>query len=177
MRYAIVRLEPLAIVRGWNALPPSLDLPNGKRVVSPVLEEHVGGELDGYRFVTVVEVGFDQQGPYYTPGGDTLSLDGGMLTVTRSWTAWTQEEIDAADQARRDAIAAQLSDVDDLTRAALLVMLDEFNRHSAVHRAILAAAAAATSLADFKARMGQITGIPERTPQQLLDAAIGKLGS
>lgn len=173
MPYTIENNDTGERVRRFGSLPKSFDLPDGRRVIAPVA---VGDEGLGHRFIQIDEVDFQRPGTYFTQGADTESRVGSIVTITRSWVAWTQTEIDAYEAARLDDIAAQLAGVDDLTRAAMLVILDEFNRHSVVHRAILKAAADATNLASFKTAMAAITSIPERTPLELLSAARAKLG-
>lgn len=79
--------------------------------------------------------------------------------------------------ATRNKLVTKLDDQEELLRAVVLVLLDELNLHSTVTTAILQAAASATSLADFKARMGQIPPIPQRTVQQLRTAILNKLGT
>lgn len=174
MPYAIENIETGAIVRRFASMPEAFDLPDGRRVVAPVA---VGDEGLGHRFIEVIEVNFSRPGPYYTQGDDTTERDGNTITVTREWVAWTQQEIDAHVASQRDTLAAMLDQQEDILRAVFAVFIDEFNRHSEVHRSILAAAAAATSLADFKTRMGDIQGIPERTFNQLRQAVRNKLGT
>lgn len=172
-KFAIEKIDTGERVRVFASLPTSLDLPDGRRVVSPV---KVGDEGLGYRLIQVDEVDFAPPFDRMHRGDDIETRDGNVVTITRQWAAWSQPEIDADRQAQLDRIAGFVVDTDNPVRAALLVLLDEFNRHSVVHRGILAAAAAASSLADFKTRMGQVTGIPARTPQDLLGAVRAKLG-
>lgn len=86
--------------------------------------------------------------------------------------------VDAAElNAMRDAIAAALDSAEDILRALTLTIMDELNRHTTLEENIFAAAAAATSLADFKTRMAAVTQIPQRTITDLKIAIRNKLGS
>lgn len=171
--YAIERIADGAIVRRFGALPKAFDLPDGRRVVAPV---KVGDEGLGHRFIQIDEVDFAAPSQFYTQGEDVTSRQGAVVTVTRSWAAWSAAEIAAWHEARRDAIAAQMDAVDDVVRAAVLVIMDELNRHSMKLDAVLAAAAGASSLASFKTAMAAIQPIPQRTAADLKAAIRQKLG-
>lgn len=175
MAYAIIKIEDNTIFQRFNVIPKRFQI-GTRRIVSP---PKVGDEGLGYRFVDLVEIDFSRPGPHYTQGTDTaeLSGDGLTLTVTRSWTAWTQAEIDAYESGLKDATADQFDDVSGVFRAMALVMLDESNRHCAQITAILQAASDATSLATFKSAMGSIQPIPQRTSAQLKAAVRAKLGN
>lgn len=92
-----------SLIRLWSDFPKALELPNGKRIVSPVGPEHFGKELDQYRFVEVVRVDWNAPGQYYTKASETYSLGLVAITLTRTWTAWTQAEIDAFKAAQKQA--------------------------------------------------------------------------
>jgi hypothetical protein len=175
MSYAVENIATGQIVQRFPTIPASLEvLVDGhkRRVVSPV---KVGDEGLGHRFIEVEEVGFARPGQYFHQGADTVTgRVGNKVTMTRQWTPWTQAEID--EQQRLDTIATDATRTDSAIRAAMLVILDEFNRHSASQRAILDAANKATSLADFKSRMDLIDDIPVRTQSDMLNALRGKLG-
>lgn len=98
-----------------------------------------------------------------------------------SITEMSQAEKDALDnaalQASRDALANQIDQVEDVLRATLLTVLDEFNAHAAKINAILTAADNATNLNDFKTAMLAITDYPQRTIAQLKTTIRNKLGS
>lgn len=105
---------------------------------------------------------------YWIITGDTVSL----------MDAGARASLDAAElDAERDAIAAAIDQVESYARAFVLMLLDEMNAHATAVSAILDAADAATSLADFKNRMGQISALPQRTVDQLKSALRAKLGS
>lgn len=59
---------------------------------------------------------------------------------------------------------------DRLIRALALMILDEFNAHTTFEASMLAAIAAAASLADLKTRMAAIVPVPQRTTVQLIAA-------
>ena len=64
-----------------------------------------------------------------------------------------------------------------LLRAVILILVDEFNRHSDRTNAILTAVGDATSLATLQSAVGLINPIPARTGAQLKAAAIAKINS
>jgi len=64
-----------------------------------------------------------------------------------------------------------------LVRALMEIVLDEFNLHALKHNAILDATDAATSLADFKARVALIPDYPARTAAQLVNAIKTKISA
>lgn len=172
IRYVIENIKTGEFVRSFGSLPKSLELPDGRRVISPV---QVGDEGLGCRLIQVNEVDFNQPGQFYTKGEDTTTRVGNVVTITRSWTPWTQAEIDAWHVSRREEIVSQIDNVDDVVRAAVLVIMDELNRHSAKLDAVLGAAAGASSLASFKTAMGQVGGIPQRSGADLRAAIFAKL--
>lgn len=79
--------------------------------------------------------------------------------------------------AQRDALAAQLDNAENVLRAMVLILMDELNLHSARLESILAATAAASTLANFKTGMAAIAPIPQRTGVQLKTAIRNKLGT
>ena len=64
-----------------------------------------------------------------------------------------------------------------LVRALMEIILDEFNLHAAKHNAVLDAADAAASLADFKTRVALIPDYPTRTAAQLVSAIKAKIAA
>jgi hypothetical protein len=93
-------------------------------------------------------------------------------------TAGEKDAVDAAALvASRDSAVAQVDQTEDVLRALLLTLLDEFNAHATKTNAILDAVDAATSLADMKTRVGTINDHPQRTVAQLRTAIRNKLGS
>lgn len=175
MAYAIEKIDTGERVRRFDSLPKSLEVNidgRNRRIISPV---QVGDEGLGYRLIELREIDFMPPGKFYDQGQDVETRQGNVVTVTRQWIPWEQSRIDEWQAGRLDDIAAEISAVDAPVRAALLVVLDEFNRHAAVHREILQAAAGASSLATFKTAMAQIQGIPPRQPSDLLNAVRAKL--
>lgn len=173
MPYELEKVDTGEIAKRYEALPPALDLPDGRRVVSPVA---VGDEGLGYRLIEVREVDFGQPGRYFTRGADVETRDGNVKTVTREWIPWSQAEIDAYEAARRANIVAAMDDVDDITRAAVLVIKDELNRHSTVIEEIIMAGRNANSLGAFRSSMSAIQPIPQRGAAMLRAAIFAKLG-
>ncbi len=173
MPYAIEVIDTGERIRHFSSLPAAFDLPDGRRVVSPV---QVGDEGLGHRFIEIVHVGFTRPGTYFTQvTPDVETRDWAVVTITRSWTAWSQAEVDAYETARLDAITTQIDAADDLLRAVALVMREEFNRHSVVHTAILQAAADAGNLTQFKTACALITAVPERSIADIRAAIRAKL--
>ncbi|HEU4854392.1 MAG TPA: hypothetical protein VFS89_03790 [Nitrosospira sp.] len=110
--------------------------------------------------------GFDSR--YWVITGDVVSL---MDQAQR-------DAVDAAMlEAQRDDLVSQFGSVENILRAFMLIVLDEFNAHSAKTNSMLDAMDASTSLADMKNRIGQIADYPARTSQQLIDAIRNRLGS
>jgi hypothetical protein len=111
-------------------------------------------------------IGFDSK--YWTITGDVVSL-------------LSQAERDALDAAAlgaaRDARANRLDQVEDIARAAILVIMDEFNLHSARINAMLTAIDSGNTLAQVKTNIAAIQDIPVRTIAQLKTALRGKLGT
>lgn len=103
----------------------------------------------------------------------------GETEVTRVWTVTdkSQAQIDAETAARRDEIASRLDQAEDVLRAILSVIVDEFNSHSTRDQAMKDATAAATSLANFQTRMAAIAVIPQRTLSDLRNAVRQRLGT
>jgi hypothetical protein len=135
------------------------------------------GTKPGYRWLPV-----EDTDPSHAPA--TQMKTGPVVTVeaarvTRVWTVRdkTAQELAEEATARRDAIATAMDQVDDITRAAVLVIMDELNLHSTRLASVLEAAAGASSLAAFKTAMAAIQPIPQRTAAQLRTAIRNKLGA
>ena len=93
-------------------------------------------------------------------------------------TAGEKVTVDAAFlAAARDAIAAKFDAAEDIERAFMLTVLDEFNAHADKINALLDAIDAATSLANLQTRVAAIANYPARTPQQLKTSVRSKLGT
>lgn len=93
-------------------------------------------------------------------------------------TAGEQATVTAARlAAARDTAAAALDQVENVTRAFMLMVLDEFNAHSAKMNALLTAIDGAASLAALKTAVAAIADLPTRTAQQLRDGIRNKLGT
>jgi hypothetical protein len=92
----------------------------------------------------------------------------------------TQPEKDAVDaaflEALRDQTVQQLDRVEDILRAFMLMVLEEFNRHTARTNALLTAIDNAASLAALKTAVGQINDLPTHTAADLRAAIRLKLG-
>ena len=83
-------------------------------------------------------------------------------------------------QQLRNAAKAALADAkaeSALLRAAMLVIVDEFNNHADKTNAILTAIDNATSLANLKTAIAAIADLPQRNGAQLRAAANNKLDS
>ena len=109
-----------------------------------------------------------QPGKYWKIVGDVVSL----------MSAGEQATVDAAEQtARRDAIAAELDQVEDVLRALTLTILDEINLHATRSTAILNAADGAANYGAFRTAIAAIADVPTRTITQLKTVLRSKLGS
>lgn len=93
----------------------------------------------------------------------------------------SQPEKDAVDAARleavRDEIVQQLDRVEDILRAFMLTVLDEFNAHTGKINGILDAIDNGANLSAIKTAIGAIADQPIRTTAQLRAAIRSKLGS
>ena len=111
-------------------------------------------------------VGFDSR--YWIVSGDVVTL-------------MSQAQRDAVDAAlltaRRDALAAQLQQTEDILRAFMLAVLDEFNLHADKHTAVLNAIDTGANLTAIKTNIAAIADYPQRTEAQLRTAVRNKLGS
>ncbi len=111
-------------------------------------------------------VGYPSQ--YWIITGDVVTL---MDQAAR-------DAVDAAAlNASRDSTAAVLNEPEAYPRGYALVALDELNAHALKTNSILDAVDAATTLADLKTRVGQITDYPQRTINQMQNAVRSKLGT
>lgn len=135
-------------------------LPSANTPDFPVAEWIINPDLSAV-------VGFPSK--YWEISGDVVSL---MSQVDR-------DALDAADmQSQRDAAVAQLQQVEDVLRAFMLTVLDEFNRHALKHNELLDAIdGAANSAAGIKTAVAAITDYPQRTELDLRTVIRAKLGS
>jgi hypothetical protein len=92
----------------------------------------------------------------------------------------TQPEKDAIDaaalEAMRDGVVQQLDQVEDILRAFMLMVMNEFNRHTERTNAILTAIDNATTLATLKSAVAQINDLPTRKAAELRAAIRLSLG-
>lgn len=97
-------------------------------------------------------------------------------TIKAEWELAISPAVLAAKlAARRDAIVADMEDLESYTRAFALVMLDELNLHAARTTAILNAIDAGSNLTAVKANIAAIPDVPQRTVAQLKAAVRVKL--
>lgn len=118
--------------------------------------------------------------PAYDPVEQTRS--GPVVTieadrVTRLWTVASKSAPEKAAELEqlRDAVIAPIDTADDVLRAVVLMLLDELNLHSTRFKAVLDAAAGASTLAGFKTAMAAIQSIPQRTPAEVRAAIRAKV--
>lgn len=78
---------------------------------------------------------------------------------------------------QRDIVTAELDGMENLIRAFMLIVLDEFNSHSIKINAILDAIDGANNLTQIKSGIVAIRDLPARTTAQLRLAIRNKLGS
>lgn len=87
----------------WATLPKSLTLPSKRRLKSPVYHTDIGLEYEEFRFVELVWVDRISPSPYHTEDETVVVLTFDTLTVTKTWIAPTQQELDDALAAQRQA--------------------------------------------------------------------------
>lgn len=89
-----------------------------------------------------------------------------------------RDAVDAALlEAQRDAVVAQLQQVEDVLRAFMLMVLDEFNSHALKTNAILDAIDSANNLTQVQTNIGAVSDYPQRTEAQLRATIRAKLGT
>jgi hypothetical protein len=88
----------------------------------------------------------------------------------------TQPELDTERDVSRDGMATKLADSENILRALMLLILDEFNAHADMLNAMREAGRLATSIGDLRTRMAAINLYPTRTETQLRTAIRNKLG-
>lgn len=109
-----------------------------------------------------------QPAKYWTISGDTVSL---MDEAAR-------DAVDAAEAAARvDGIAGELQQTENITRAFMLLVLDDRNATAAKLNSLLDAIDAASSLANLKTAVAAIANLPTYDETQLRTAIKAKLGS
>lgn len=97
-----------SVVRRWPDFPKSLDLPDGRRLVSPVDASALGLEYVnpktnvGFRFVEIIRVDWEKPGYTFDKTDETFVLGPTTLTATRVWTEW--------DQPTKDQTVAQIKE-------------------------------------------------------------------
>jgi hypothetical protein len=110
-------------------------------------------------------IGFDSR--YWIITGDVVTL-------------MSQAQRDALNAsllaAARDALVNQLSNLEDLQRAFMLVVLDELNLHADKINAILTAIDNGANIGAVKTNILAITDYPQRTAAQLRTSIRNKLG-
>jgi hypothetical protein len=79
--------------------------------------------------------------------------------------------------AARDAVASSLTDVENIDRALLRILMDELNSHTARINAILTAIDNASSLANLRSAVVGIADLPVRTDADLRVGLRAKLGT
>lgn len=110
----------------------------------------------------------DFESKYWIITGDIVSL---MEQTAR-------DAVDAAElESQRDAIASMFTNPEDVLRAFMRVVLNEFNAHAAFQNQILNGIRTAASLADLKAKATAAQDYPVRTVDDLITAVRNNLGS
>jgi hypothetical protein len=126
---------------------------------------------------------FEAPGPTFDPGEDVVTREGNVITITRQWVEWDAARKAAYESGRLDTIEATLDKLDDIGRAIVLVVRDEFNRHSAWHRALIGALQSQSTYSGLRQALQAtvnkqgLTLIPERTLAMLRTAIRQKLGA
>lgn len=139
---------------------PHPDKPRGR-----LTSAYAGWEDADFRLVRLDRVGFASPGAYFHRGEDIVGEPGAdSVTVTRQWTAWTQEEIDAQIAAQKQAALAALDNANDAVRQAIVILLQRQN-------AIISAINGGGSLPAIKAALPAV-----QTAAELRDAVLARLG-
>ena len=101
-----------------------------------------------------------------------------IAAITAEWALAVSPEVLAAKlAARRDAMVAEMEELESYTRAFALAVLDEINLHAERTTAILNAIDSGANLAAVKNNIAAIPDIPQRTVAQLKAAVRNKLGT
>jgi hypothetical protein len=108
---------------------------------------------------------------------------GAAIVAEFDWSRSAAATFDA--QQEKTAAAASIdrgelvsgSASDRLVFALVTMMLDELNAHSTFEASLLSAIAAATTLADLKARMSTMNQIPQRTKAQVMSILKAKISA
>jgi hypothetical protein len=135
------------------------------------------GTKPGYRWLPVEDTNPSHDAALHIKTGPVVTVEATRLT--RVWTVRdkTAQELTDETNARLDDAAAAMDRIEDVTRAAVLVIMDELNLHSTRLAEIITAGSNAASLAGFRTAMQAIQPIPQRTAAQLKTAIRGKLGA
>lgn len=142
-------------------------------ILYPVNIEQVWTPADLAAIGLVSRTPFVVADGFRTVGAASYAVDGAETFATEAIPPPTAQEISD----KKDATTAQFDNVDSLTRAAVLVVNDELNRHGAWEAGLTAAIAAATSLANLQTRVAAITPVAQKTPAQIKTAIRAKLGN
>lgn len=114
----------------------------------------------------------DVERRYWKAPADWDAPDAGPVEMTPA----EKTAQDIADlEASRDAAAEQLDQLENIQRAFMLAVLEEFNRHADVHNAITSAFDEAT-VVQIQAAIQAIPDVPQRTAAQLRDLIRAKVG-
>lgn len=127
----------------------NIDVPG----VGPVLGAGIGYSAGGYSVVEYRQVDFERPGAYFDQGADNTSRVGSILTITRNWTPWTQGQIDTYLDTLRDEDVSMVDGQEELMRAVVNMIREEFNRVWSEWDALKAAVAAASNFSQFKANI------------------------
>lgn len=157
-------------------LPFTYELPDGGLSLLTEIGQEIPAHAVTYRVVEYIEAEFERPGTYYTQGEDVETRDGGVITVTREWTAWTQQEIDACEAARLDAVADRFDNLNDFSRSNALSLNDRINDLADVTESILAAIGGASNVNDIKQALVATSPVAKFSPEQVKAAARAKLG-
>ena len=130
------------------------------RIVAPEPE-------DNFRVVPIVEVDPEFDPQTQSISGWVETVEAGRLLRERTVVNLSPAEIDAITAARLDGVAVQLDRGEDILRALMKLLVSEFNRHQKFETDLLAAIAAASSLANFQTRAAAISVVPQRDFAQL----------
>ncbi len=111
-------------------------------------------------------VGFESK--YWAISGDIVTL---MDQASR-------DAVDVTELSQqRDSLSNSLANTEDILRAIVLVLIDQFGNHATEHNALLSTISNASSLNDLKSSVAAMTPLNVPTIQQARTQIRNKLGS
>lgn len=154
-------------------------------IADPDLSAVVGWDTKYWIVQRIVTPGFVVNQGQVTVGDTGLGIPPVDPVIVDAITAnvtlmdqTARDQVDATNAAERlDSVANRVDNTEDIMRAVLKLMVDEFNRHALRINAIKAAVVDGQNMADIKAAMAAVPDMPDRTFNDLKQAIRNALGS